>query len=235
MMSISAILGKAGRQAVDLLFPPRCAVCGRLESFLCPDCRSSLPRAGPPRCAICWQPTFGGDCHRCEESKPSFEGFRSPFVFEGGARDLVHKLKYQNQSILAAPMADLLFDFISDNPLLADVLVPVPLFPRRKRLRGYNQAALLAQALARRLGLPVNEETLGRSKNTASQARTGTSDERKANVRNAFVCKDGRLAGRRVLLIDDVSTTGATLDACARALRQAGAGSVWALTFAHED
>jgi len=234
-MSIGTILGNAGRQAVDLLFPPRCAVCGCLESFLCSDCRASLPRAGPPRCPICWQPTSLGSCHRCEESRPSFDALRSPLIFEGGARELVHKLKYQNQSVLAAPMADLLFDFLSNSPLPADVLVPVPLFPRRKRVRGYNQSALLAQALARQLGLSVNERTLGRARNTASQARTGSSDERKANVRDAFVCKDRRLAGNKVLLIDDVSTTGATLDACALALRQGGAGSVWALTFAHED
>jgi len=234
-MSIGTVLTKAGKQAVDLLFPPRCAVCGHLESFLCPDCRSALPRAGPPRCVICWQPTSGGACHRCEESRPSFDGLRSAFVFEGGARDIVHKLKYQNQSVLAAPMADLLFDLLADSPLPADVLVPVPLFLRRKRVRGYNQSALLAQALARPLGLPVNEKTLGRTRNTASQARTANSDERRANVRDAFVCKDGSLTGKQVLLIDDVSTTGATLDACARALRRGGAGSVWALTFAHED
>jgi ComF family protein len=132
-------------------------------------------------------------------------------------------------------MADLAFDFLADNPLPADVLVPVPLFPRRKRVRGYNQSALLAQALARQLGLPVNERTLTRTRNTTSQAGTNNSDERRANVRDAFVCRDGQFAGKQVLLIDDVSTTGATLDACARALRGAGVESVWALSFAHED
>ncbi len=235
MMSIGTILGKAGKQAIDLLFPPRCVICGRLGSFLCPDCRSSLPRAGPPRCAICWQPTPGRTCGRCEESRPSFNGLRSPYIFEGGTRELVHRLKYQNQSVLAGPMADLVIDFLADNPLPADVLVPVPLFPRRMRVRGYNQSALLAQALARQLGLPVNERTLNRTRNTTSQARTNNSDERRTNVREAFTCRDGQLAGERVLLVDDVLTTGATLDACARALQRAGVESVWALTFAHED
>lgn len=234
-MSIGTILGKAGKQAVDLLFPPRCAICDSLESFLCPGCRSSLPRAEPPRCAVCWQPSPIGTCRRCEESRPSFDGLRSPFVFEGGARELVHRLKYQNQSVLAGPMADLAFSFLTKNQLPADVLVPVPLFPRRKRMRGYNQSALLAQALARQLGLPVNERTLNRTRNTTSQAGTNNSDERKANVRDAFTCRDGQLAGKHVLLVDDVSTTGATLDACARALRGAGVKSVWALSFAHED
>lgn len=229
------ILGKAGRQAVDLLFPPRCAMCGHLESFLCADCRSSLPRAAQPRCAICWQPNLAGSCRRCQESRPSFEGLRSPFVFQGGVRDLVHKFKYQNQSVLATPMAELLFDFISDNPLPANVVMPVPLFPRRERMRGYNQSALLARALARQAGLPVNERTLRRARNTAAQARTASSDERRTNVRDAFACDAPRVSGKRVLLIDNVSTTGATLDACARALRAAGAGSVWALTFARED
>ena len=117
----------------------------------------------------------------------------------------------------------------------ADVVVPVPLFPRRQRVRGYNQSALLAEALARRMALPADERTLVRARSTASQAETRNVDERKVNVRDAFQCRGRQLAGKRVLLVDDVSTTGATLDACAQALRKAGVASVWALTFAHED
>jgi ComF family protein len=234
-MSIGAILSKAGKQAVDLFFPPRCAVCGSAESFLCRRCRESLPRAESPRCPVCWQPGSATVCGKCERSLPAFDGLRAPYLFQGAARELVHGLKYQHQSVLADTMSDLLFNFLSEVPVPADVLVPVPLFGRRERVRGYNQSSLLARALSRRLGLPADERTLVRARNTASQAETRSVDERRVNVRGAFRCKSGALAGKRVLLIDDVSTTGATLDACARALKDGGAASAWALTFAHED
>ena len=234
-MIFGSILSKAGRQAVDWFFPPRCAVCGSAESFLCLRCRESLPRAERPRCAVCWQPGASSVCPKCERSRPAFDGLRSPYVFEAGARELVHGLKYQHQAVLAEPMAELLFRFLMDEPLPADVLVPVPLFPRRERIRGYNQSMLLARALAQRLELATEERTLVRERNTGSQAKTRNVEERRVNVRDAFQCRGRRLAGKRVLLIDDVSTTGATLDSCARALLEGGAASVWALTFAHED
>lgn len=234
-MIVATILSKAGRQTVDWFFPPRCAVCGSPESFLCARCEESLPQAQLPRCAVCWEPSAMPLCRRCQRSRPAFTGLRAPYVFRSGARELVHGLKYQHQAVLAAPMAGLLFCFLKDNPLPADVLVPVPLFPRRRRVRGYNQSALLAHALARQLALPVEKRTLVRARNTASQAETRNADERRVNVRGAFECRSYQLAGKRVLLIDDVSTTGATVDACARALREAGATSVWALTFARED
>jgi ComF family protein len=234
-MTIGSLLSKAGRQALDLFFPPRCAVCGCSESFICRACRTSLPRTKRPRCPICWQAGTEVVCWRCREWKPAFEGVRSPYVFEAGVEDLVHALKYRQQRILAGPMADLLFDFLSDHPLPADVVVPVPLFPRKERTRGYNQSALLARRLARRTGLEFDEGTLMRVRNTASQVETRSAEERRSNMRDAFRCGNDSLAGKRVLLVDDVSTTGATLDACARALREAGVKSVWGLTFARED
>ena len=116
--------------------------------------------------------------------------------------------------------------------MVLTVLAPVPLHPNRQRQRGYNQSALLARALAGAMphaGLAVNETALRRIRATASQTKLD-SHQRKLNVAGAFACKDGALAGQRVLLIDDVCTTGATLEACATACRQAGAASVWALT-----
>ena len=234
-MILASLLSKAGKQAVDLLFPPRCAVCGSAESFLCSRCQESLTSAELPRCTVCWQPGTRSVCSKCERAQPAFVGLRSPYVFQGGARELVHGLKYQHQSVLAEPMAELLFRFLADDQLPADVLVPVPLFPRRQRVRGYNQSALLARALARRMALAADDRTLVRARNTASQAETRNVDERRVNVRDAFACTGGQLAGKRVLLVDDVSTTGATLDACAQALLKASVASVWALTFAHED
>jgi ComF family protein len=234
-MIIASILSKAGRQATDWLFPPRCAVCGSSESFLCLRCRKSLVQAEKPRCGVCWQPGDRPICGNCERTRPAFDGLRSPYVFQAGARELVHGLKYQHQAVLAEPMAELLFRFLLGDPLPADVIVPVPLFPRRARVRGYNQSALLARALARHMGLPADERSLVRARSTTSQTKTRNVDERRVNVRDAFECRSRQLTGKRVLLVDDVSTTGATLDACARALLSGGAASVWALTFAHED
>ena len=111
--------------------------------------------------------------------------------------------------------------------------MPVPLHPKRLRERGYNQASLLAKKLSRLGGLPVVEDTLIRVRDALPQARTRSAIERRQNVQDAFVCHQG-LEGKQVLLIDDVCTTGATLDACAIALKAAGAGSVWGLTVARE-
>jgi ComF family protein len=235
MTTVSA-LRKLGRVALDMLFPPRCAVCGNLEGFLCQECAEGLPPATPPRCSVCWEPHAGSDvCQRCQRERPAFAWLRSPYVFQGSARELVHALKYNHQATLAVPMVSLLGRYLYRICPPADILIPVPLYPRRERVRGYNQSALLARELGRRMGLPVEERVLVRERNTPSQVERLSAKERKLNVAGAFGCRGEMLQGQKVLLIDDVATTGATLDACARVLRQAGAASVWALTFARED
>jgi len=125
-------------------------------------------------------------------------------------------------------------DYLQANALPGDVLVPVPLHPRRLRQRGYNQSVLLARELAQLTGLPVIEDCLCRSRNSLPQARTATVEERRDNVIGAFICKNEKLAGAGVILIDDVCTTGATLEACASALKIGGTESVWGLTLARE-
>jgi ComF family protein len=116
----------------------------------------------------------------------------------------------------------------------AEVLVPVPLHRKRWRERGYNQSGLLARGLSRLTSLPVVDDCLVRQRYTPPQARTANVSERQSNVTAAFTCRDGRLRGKQVLLIDDVSTSGATLNACAGALKSAGAASVWGLVMAEE-
>jgi ComF family protein len=125
-------------------------------------------------------------------------------------------------------------DYLDISPLPVDVLVPVPLHRRRLRERGYNQSALLARELGKLTALPVVSDCLVRIRSAAPQARAATAAERRSNVAGAFTCCDARLEGRRVLLIDDVATTGATLNACAGALKAAGTVSVWALVLARE-
>ncbi len=149
-------------------------------------------------------------------------------------RQAIYQLKYRNLRALAVPLAKLLQEYLATNPIPGEVLVPVPLHPKRLRERGYNQSRLLAQELGKLINLPVVDDCLVRLRYAPPQARTLTVDERRRNVAGAFICRDHRLQDKPILLIDDVSTSGATLDACASALKAAGATSVWGLALARE-
>jgi ComF family protein len=237
-MVLTATWSRIGRAALDLVFPPRCAVCGRGGSFLCDACREALPLALPPRCPTCWQRLRGSaPCQDCGGHRPAFTGVRAACAFDGPARDLVHALKYKHFRALAQPMALLMARCLREHSVPADVLVPVPLHPVRRRVRGYDQSVLLARELGKAAGLPVAERAIVRRRATPPLARGLGASERRQSVEGAFAVRgDQPEAGsRRVLLIDDVTTTGATLDACARALLAGGVTSVWALTFARED
>lgn len=146
-------------------------------------------------------------------------------------RRAIHYLKYNNRKAVSAILGKILADGFQRFNLTADVLVPVTLHPVRLRKRGYNQSELLARELGHLLDIPVNSSTLQRVRDTKSQMKLGA-NERHQNVKNAFVCRDERLSGQKIMLIDDVCTTGSTLDACADALKHSGAVSVWGLTLA---
>ena len=224
-----------GRMTLDLLFPQRCIGCGREGVFLCSDCRLLLSPISPPLCPLCGRPQPGGVlCESCIVRRPEIDGIRAPYVYGGVIRRAVHELKYRNLRALARPLAGLLNDFLDDNHLPVGVLVPVPLHPKRLRERGYNQSRLLAQELGRISGRELVDDCLVRRHYTLSQARSAGVDERKHNVADAFTCRNGKLSGKSVLLIDDVMTSGATLDACARALKTAGVSSVRGIVLAME-
>ncbi|MBI2869563.1 MAG: ComF family protein [Chloroflexi bacterium] len=225
-------LVKLREVAVDLLFPKRCVACGKEGDYICRDCLKLLIPIEPPICPRCGRPS-PAVCPECAARPARIDGVRSPFRFEGVLREAVHQFKYRNLRSLAGCLAALLFDYLAANPLPADVLVPVPLHPARLRERGYNQSALLARELGKRNGLPV-AGGLVRSRKTPPQARTGSLEERLANIAGAFECVDDSLDGRNVLLVDDVATSGATLNACAAALKNRGAASVWGLALARE-
>jgi len=149
-------------------------------------------------------------------------------------RQAIHQLKYRNLRAIAQPLARLLNDYLGTNPMPGEVLVSVPLHHKRLRERGYNQSSLLTKELGKLINLPVVDDCLIRQRHAPPQARTSTVDERRSNVAGAFTCRDGRLQDKQVLLVDDVSTSGATLDACAATLKAAGATSVWGLVLARE-
>lgn len=169
-------------------------------------------------------------CDDCRGHASHLDGIIAAVVFAGPVREAIHSLKYGNGRALAAPLAAFMVDAWRRAELSADCVVPVPLHASRQAERGYNQSALLARALAAASGLPVDEKLLARRKATRQQALLNAV-ERRANVKDAFLCQ-AAAAGKRIVLVDDVCTTGSTLEACAGAARAAGATSVWALTLA---
>ncbi len=224
------------KAALDLVFPRWCIGCGREGEYICGACRMTLSVIDPPACARCGRPSSSGThCPVCTEGEAQINGIRSPFLFDGVIRRAVHEFKYNNLRDLAPALAGMLYDYILNNPLPGEVLVPVPLHPRRLRERGYNQSALVARELGRLSGMPVAEGCLVRSRQAPPQVRSAGAEERRRNVAAAFTCRDRRLEGKKVILIDDVSTSGATLDACAGVLKSAGADSVWGLVMALEE
>jgi len=149
-------------------------------------------------------------------------------------RKAIHQLKYHNLKAISPCLAELLADYLQSNPLHGEVIVPVPLHPRRLRERGYNQSGLLAQELGKLINLPVIEDCLVRVKQMLPQVRAPNIEERRKNVANAFACRDDRVKDKQIILVDDVCTSGATLESCAAALKSKGAISVWGLTLARE-
>ena len=172
-------------------------------------------------------------CRWCLQYPRGFESLRSPYRFEGPVRDAIHALKYRGVKTAAETLGRLMSEHLEANPVPADVLVPVPLHPRRLRSRGYNQSALLAHEMGRRLNLPVWEDLLVRVKNPPPQVEAQSGEERRNNVSGNFECRSDA-AGFTTLLIDDVATTGSTLSECAYVLKESGASTVHAFTLARD-
>ena len=227
--------GKLIELAVDSFFPRRCVGCGKVGGFLCPECLGKLPRLLPPLCPHCGRPQASGIvCPDCRQRQTEIDGIRSPFRFDEVIRKAIHQLKYRNLKAISPCLAELLADYLRSNPLPGEALVCVPLHPRRLRERGYNQSSLLAGELGRRIDLPVIEDCLARVKQAQPQVRAVDVEERRRNVADAFVCRDEKVSGKQIVLIDDVCTSGATLESCAAALKSKDVTSVWGLTLARE-
>jgi ComF family protein len=228
-------LGQLAEVAVDSFFPRRCASCGKMGSFLCPDCLRNLPSLLSPICPKCGRPQASGIvCPGCRQRQAEIDGIRSLFRFDEVIRKVIHQLKYQNLRALSPCLAELLANYLQSNPLPGEAIIPVPLHPRRLRERGYNQSSLLTRELGGLINLPVIEDCLIRVKQAQPQARTTTLEERRRNVANAFACRDWQVRDKKIILIDDVCTSGATLESCATTLKANGAVSVWGLTLARE-
>lgn len=219
---------------LDLVYPPRCVACRGPGGWFCPACQENIEFVRSPICPLCGQSTASGQlCRSCRSKPLQIDGIRAVGYLEGGLRTAIHRFKYSNLRPLAAPLAKLAIDYLNELHLPVQALVPVPLHTGRLRERGYNQAALLARQMGEATGLPVIEGALLRVKSTVPQVGL-TADLRRENVEGAFQYTGTSLEGKSVLLVDDVCTTGATLEACSIALRRSGAEQVWALVLARE-
>ncbi|MEY2884828.1 MAG: hypothetical protein RL490_2552 [Pseudomonadota bacterium] len=228
------------RGLMDMVLPPRCPACLAMvtgDGQFCLSCWQQLQFITAPFCARCGTPFAhdmgpGASCAPCLAEPPRFHAARSAAVYGGPARSVLLALKHGDRQHLARMMAPHMLRAAGDMLAGDVVLVPVPLHWQRLWQRGFNQAALLAQALARHSGATLALDALERVKPTPASKGMGRKD-RIANVRGAFRVRDrAAIVGRSVLLVDDVMTSGATANACARLLRRAGARQVNVLTFA---
>jgi len=226
------------KSLLDILFPPVCLLCGKRAAGkgFCAGCALEVEkeRIAPPVCTVCGIPFRSSAgvshaCGRCVGAPPAFSSAKSAFVLEGKVLEAVHRLKYGGDTPLAGALASLVR--LDGAPCGRTVVVPVPLHPRRLRERGFNQSLLIARGLARASGLPLVYGRLKRTRDTGQQVGL-KAVERKENVKGAFKLEDAPFfKGARVLLVDDVMTTGATLNECSRLLKGAGA-EVEAITVA---
>jgi ComF family protein len=236
---------------LDLVFPPFCPVCraalgGGRRDPLCGECWTRIERVAPPWCRTCGMelgrfPDAPADalaaerrCGACRRVAPAFTYARSATRYGDVVREALHAFKFGGRRALAAPLGDLLAEVGATALPVGrpDLVVPVPLHPRRERERGFNQALLLARRLGRAWALPVRADVLGRPTATRPQTELDA-PARRANVRSAFVLRRPELiAGRHEVLVDDIMTTGSTASACATCLREGGAATVGVLTVA---
>ena len=238
------VFRRAGRGLLDLLLPPLCLACDRpvaAPGQFCATCFQDVTFITAPLCARCGAPFVyaalaGGDglCAHCRHHPPDFSRARAAFRYDAMSRRLILPFKHGDRTDLAVPLAGFMARAGAGLLAEADLLVPVPLHPTRLLSRRYNQAALLAWALARRAGLPMLPDALRRLRATPMLGDLSAAEraETMADVIAVRPSRAGALAGLRILLVDDVLTTGATTNACARALRAAGARDIDLLVLA---
>lgn len=230
---------------LGLIYPPVCEFCGTqratpAEGLVCAACWQNVRFIRPPFCERCGLPfegeiTTAFECANCREMELHFRSARSAVVANGVVLEAIHRYKYQRALWLEPFLADL---FVREaapalHPDNWDCLVPVPLYPAKEREREFNQAARLAAHVSRSTKIPLNEKLLRRVIPTSTQTRLSRA-ERAANMRGAFALldKETKLTGQRLVVVDDVLTTGATTSACAKVLKAAGAAEVCVWTVA---
>lgn len=217
---------------LDWLYPPRCGGCSQGRSRWCPTCQQAAHTLPETICQKCGCPLPApGTCPGCAAAPPALEALRSWAFFSGPVRNALHRLKYSRDIALGEVLSRHMIDFLFRLGWQIDLVCPVPVGVARRAERGYNQATFLALPLALACNKPYRPGALRRLRDTRSQVGLNIV-ERKANVAGAFEASRRFVSSKRVLLVDDVTTTGATLQECAQALLNSGASQVYGLTLA---
>lgn len=230
---------------LDIVYPPRCHICmdflDKTEEIpnICENCSRSFKKISHPYCSICGIPFISkaGDDHHCGKclvKRPSYDEMRAPFLYEGPIMNAIQRIKYSGRSGIANSLGLLLGEYARKwlGETGGMILVPVPLHIKRMRRRGFNQSMLLSKKINEVLHASLDFKTLERTRNTATQ--TGLKfKERHKNVKGAFeVINNLKIKGKDIILVDDVATTGNTINECARVLKKAGCKSVYGLVLA---
>jgi ComF family protein len=219
--------------AFDILFPPFCCNCGKLGYGICPDCFNEIEiidqKNSCPKCGS--QAGLYGICLDCQKNMPYYDQLKSWGVYSGVLREVIHKVKYQRGLEVFNYFTSQCSEIISIWKKDIDHIIPVPLSRTRHRSRGYNQAALIAKPISKHLSIPYKPDALLRIRDTSSQVGLNAK-EREKNVLDAFVGDKAINTGKKVLVIDDITTTGSTLNECAKVLKKAGAKEVFCFTLA---
>jgi competence protein ComFC len=221
---------------LDWIFPPFCVHCQKIGYEICPECWNDIPRLSSAHtCSRCGKQIVKGQtCRACRDLPPAYDQLKSWSNYDETVREMVIGIKYQRRLGLVRYLTPALADLIRNWQIDVDVMAPVPLGEKRLRERGYNQADLIAKPLAKTLHIPYRPPALRRVRETRSQVGLDA-EERRVNLISAFkadpeICRD-----QSFLILDDIATTGATLDACAAALREAGAKNVFCITVARTN
>lgn len=223
---------------LDLVYPPKCLVCDDMQAkYLCDTCILEINNLEPPVCHRCGIPMSENRCTECADVNFAFDSARAVGEYDGVLKEAIHKLKYSGHRVMAPALGALLVELLHSKHAgylrQCECIVPIPIHPSRLKMRGFNQSELLAMEVAHSFGIPMVTNAVVRYRPTNPQVNLPL-DERHENVRNAFeVVRKEDIAGKRVLLVDDVFTTGSTLDAAAQVIRDAGAKEVHVLTVAH--
>lgn len=214
----------------DLLFPPGCAGCGKIGHHWCDECKAKQMPIDGPTCEICGLPQkISQICHACQTNPPIFDQVRTFARYENPFRKGIIRLKYHGNAALGEVFSVFLIQMLLSLQWNFDMVLPVPLSEARQKKRGYNQTALLAYPISQYFRLPYQPHVLRRIRNTRSQVGL-TGGERRENLKNAFLADEHALQQKNIVLVDDVFTTGSTLNTCAFALKRAGANRVYGIT-----
>lgn len=226
------LLYKGFWSGLDWLFPPVCGGCGKPGVRWCEQCQQKLERIDGMVCPRCGDPsTDGAVCADCNSNPPEYEILLSAAIFDGPLRAALHRLKYERDAGLGEPLSKHLIELYNQLKWDIDLVIPTPLSARRARERGYNQSSMLARPFAYAVQKLYQPSAIRRIRETRSQVGL-TASERRQNVASSFTAQTEIVQGKTVLVIDDVMTTGSTINACAQALRKAGASGVYGLTLA---